>query len=162
MADTSSGSTAEEINVKVKTMQPATYELRIPAQVKSCLGRAHFMQLINIFTRFSSVTPLQINVGALKDRLVEMARVPRDRQRIIYKGRVLDNDQQLHAFGKLVKPSVLLNMCHRAQCAHAGVQDGHTLHLVERAADAPPPAAMQTSPHTGQSKALAVLSWQNI
>ena len=33
MADTPQSGSADEINVKVKTMQPATYELRIPLTV---------------------------------------------------------------------------------------------------------------------------------
>ena len=33
MADTAQSSSAEEMNVKIKTMQPATYELKISVQV---------------------------------------------------------------------------------------------------------------------------------
>ncbi|KAL0048365.1 hypothetical protein WJX82_001722 [Trebouxia sp. C0006] len=102
MADTPQSSSADEINVKVKTMQPATYELRIP---------------------------LTATVGNLKQLLVDKASIPQDRQRIIYKGRVLDNDQQLQAHG---------------------VQEGHTLHLVERALTAPSPAAGQAPQLPGQ------------
>ncbi|KAL0020050.1 hypothetical protein WJX77_009390 [Trebouxia sp. C0004] len=104
MADTPQSSATEEINVKVKTMQPATYELRIP---------------------------LTATVGNLKQLLVDKASIPQDRQRIIYKGRVLDNDQQLQAHG---------------------VQEGHTLHLVERAPTAPSPAAGQAPQLPGQGQ----------
>ncbi|KAL0042866.1 hypothetical protein WJX79_001929 [Trebouxia sp. C0005] len=104
MADTPQSGFADEINVKVKTMQPATYELKIP---------------------------LTATVGNLKQLLVDKASIPQDRQRIIYKGRVLDNDQQLQAHG---------------------VQEGHTLHLVERAPTAPSPAAGQTPQLPGQGQ----------
>jgi hypothetical protein len=43
---------------------------------------------------------LQATVGNLKQLLVDKANIPQDRQRIIYKGRVLDNDQQLQAHGR--------------------------------------------------------------
>ena len=43
---------------------------------------------------------VQITVGELKQRLVDQSSIPQDRQRIIYKGRVLDNDQRLQAHGK--------------------------------------------------------------
>ena len=72
---------------------------------------------------------LQATVGNLKQLLVDKASIPQDRQRIIYKGRVLDNDQQLQAHGRFqIKCSVTLcirpgNICSRhcrcARGAHA-------------------------------------------
>lgn len=38
-------------------------------------------------------------MAELKKRLVHVANVPQDRQRVIYKGRVLENDQLLSSHG---------------------------------------------------------------
>lgn len=42
---------------------------------------------------------MQITVAKLKELLVDMANLPTERQRVIYKGRVLENDQQLSSHG---------------------------------------------------------------
>ena len=72
---------------------------------------------------------LQATIGNLKQLLVDKTSIPQDRQRIIYKGRVLDNDQQLQAHGRVqISCSVTLctrpgNICSRhcrsARRAHA-------------------------------------------
>lgn len=82
----------ETIKIKVKTMQPATYEL--------------------------TVLP-GISIAALKrDHLsVMVPDAPAERQRIIYRGRALRDDQTLR---------------------EAGVSDDDTLHMVLRPANAPP------------------------
>lgn len=42
----------------------------------------------------------QATVADLKERLVSVANIPQERQRVIYKGRVLDNEQQLSSHGR--------------------------------------------------------------
>eukprot|EP00877_Chromochloris_zofingiensis_P010285 jgi/Chrzof1/550/Cz01g20040.t1 len=78
------------ISIKVKTMEPASYKLDVSASMA---------------------------VTALKSELLAICNIPVDRQRLIYKGRVLRDDQRLN---------------------DVGVQSGHTIHLVERPADATP------------------------
>ena len=39
-------------------------------------------------------------MAELKKRLVDIANVPQERQRVIYKGRVLENDQLLSSHGR--------------------------------------------------------------
>ena len=103
-------------------------------------------------------------MAELKQRLVDKANVPQDRQRIIYKGRVLENDQTLHSYGVLhnklyseTTAMVAFDPCkHAVAILHPGVQQGHSLHLVERAPTAPAPAPAATNAQvpgqaTGQS-----------
>lgn len=106
MADTPQSGFADEINVKVKTMQPATYELKIPLTVYIVLCFGSAVPGCSLRIRYAA---LQATVGNLKQLLVDKASIPQDRQRIIYKGRVLDNDQQLQAHGKF--SDQLLNNC---------------------------------------------------
>lgn len=65
---------------------------------------------------------LQATVDDLKGRLEPLADLPKVRQRLIYKGRVLQDSQTL---------------------AEVGVENGHSLHLVDRPpnADVPPPGS---------------------
>ncbi|CAD7695731.1 unnamed protein product [Ostreobium quekettii] len=67
-----------------------------------------------------------ITVADLKRELVSRTNIPVERQRLIYHGRVLQDGDVLSSHG---------------------IDDGHTLHLVERPADAPQP---QSQPPTGQ------------
>ncbi|KAF9961275.1 hypothetical protein BGZ72_004196 [Mortierella alpina] len=60
--------------------------------------------------------PLSETVLQLKDRLASLLEVPSPRQRLIFRGRVLANEKPLTDYS---------------------LQDGHTIHLVTRPADAP-------------------------
>lgn len=155
MAEASQASTSDGINIKIKTMQPATYDVKIPAQVNTA---RHLLPLLLAFAGFGvkQTTSLQITVAELKERLVDIANVPQERQRVIYKGRVLENDQQLSSHGKDTCPALSLHcllppqVTQRVVCA--GVQEGHTLHLVERVPRPPQPAAGQPAEQPGHSK----------
>lgn len=99
MADNAQSANSDgEIDIKVKTMQPATYELTVPVQVSHSPTLATLHQYSQDLQSWN-VCLLQITVAELKQRLVEKANIPQERQRIIYKGRVLDNDQRLEAHG---------------------------------------------------------------
>ena len=88
-------------------------------------------------------------MAELKQRLVEKTNITQERQRIIYKGRVLENDQRLEAHGGCATTAAasslwltLVMTCWQGgdtNNMHAGVQQGHSLHLVERAPTAPAP-----------------------
>ena len=89
--ESSSTTTTSVLRVKVKTMQPATYDVELASNS---------------------------TVGNLKEQVQSASSVDVDRQRILFCGRVLsDNDKSL------------------GEC---GVKDGHTLHMVERPPDVPP------------------------
>jgi Ubiquitin family len=72
----------------------------------------------------------QLLVGELKDRLVELTGVLRERQRLLFAGHALQDDQRLR---------------------ERGVRDGHTIHLVER-----PEGAMGGPPPPTQGEAFLV------
>ncbi|KAK9836454.1 hypothetical protein WJX74_000867 [Apatococcus lobatus] len=101
-------SQAEQINVKVKTMQPQTY------------GPL-------------AVTP-RTTVSEFKLRLQEETHIPVERQRLIFRGRALLDNQRL---------------------MEQHVEDGHTLHLVERPVNQAQPSGPQTSPGPQQPHAHA-------
>lgn len=63
-------------------------------------------------SRFSVETNLEANVGAFKVLLAEKCDIPADQQRLIYKGRILKDDNSLHSYG---------------------LQSEHTVHLVRGA-----------------------------
>eukprot|EP00873_Tetraselmis_striata_P040882 jgi/Tetstr1/461146/TSEL_006283.t2 len=85
------------IEIKVKTLNQDVYEL--------------------------AVSP-EMYVSALKIELEMRSGMPIDRQRLIYRGRVLGNESTLAA---------------------TGIENGHSIHLVERPADAPPPSSQPPS-----------------
>eukprot|EP00798_Chlamydomonas_sp_ICE-L_P018388 gene18388-24858_t len=91
MADaTAQASSPGTMTIKVKTMEPACYELLVERNM---------------------------TVPALKQRLTQYVDAPLERQRIIFKGRGLRDDQTL---------------------SEIGIEDGDALHLVIRPIDAPP------------------------
>ena len=96
----------------------------------------------------------QAPVAELKKRLVDIANVPQERQRVIYKGRVLENDQLLSSHGRDTdKCSIPLQPLQATQgSVCVGVQEGHTLHLVERMPGPPQQAAGHPAEQPGQSK----------
>lgn len=49
--------------------------------------------------KFSVAVDLVATVGALKGLLVERSEIPADQQRLIYKGRVLKDDNSLDSYG---------------------------------------------------------------
>lgn len=51
--------------------------------------------------KFLVKASLSSTVGALKATLVEKSTIPVDRQRLIYRGRVLKDDDSLESYGKL-------------------------------------------------------------
>ena len=103
-------------------------------------------------------------MAELKKRLVHVANVPQDRQRVIYKGRVLENDQLLSSHGwnthKRSIPSQPLQATESFFCL--GVQEGHTLHLVERMPGPPQQAAGQPAEPPGQSKQHIMLLQEQV
>ena len=69
---TSSG--GPRIKLKIKTMEPATYDLEVPRS---------------------------ITIASLKsDHIVSLANAPAERQRIIFRGRALRDEQTLETAGK--------------------------------------------------------------
>lgn len=50
--------------------------------------------------KFSVEVDLGTTVGALKGLLVEKSEIPADQQRLIYKGRVLKDDNLLNGYGR--------------------------------------------------------------
>lgn len=104
----------------------------------------------------------QAPVAELKKRLVDIANVPQERQRVIYKGRVLENDQLLSSHGRNIRkrttPPQPLQATQGYVCV--GVQDGHTLHLVERMPGPTQQAAGQPAEQPGQSKQDTMLQEQ--
>lgn len=63
-------------------------------------------------SKFSVETDLEAKVGAFKVLLAEKCDIPADQQRLIYKGRILKDDNSLHSYG---------------------LQSDHTVHLVRGA-----------------------------
>ncbi|XXG39152.1 hypothetical protein AAC387_Pa01g0187 [Persea americana] len=76
-------------------------------------------------SKFSVQTSLDSTVGAFKAVLAGNCDVPVDQQRLIYKGRILKDDQTLESYG---------------------LQADHTVHMVRGAA---PPPASTTAPNGG-------------
>lgn len=70
-------------------------------------------------TRYSITMPLTARVTELKDKLSELADIPSDRQRLIYSGRVMKNDDTLETYK---------------------IKSGNTVHMVKGAASNPTPA----------------------
>jgi Ubiquitin family len=83
----------------------------------------------------------QLQVGELKDRLVELTGVLHERQRLLFAGHALQDDQRLR---------------------ERGVRDGHTIHLVERLEGAnagpPPPPPGGTPSFTPACIAYDIMS----
>lgn len=52
-------------------------------------------------TKFSVRTSLETTVGTFKEVVAQNCDVPADLQRLIYKGRILKDDQSLESYGKL-------------------------------------------------------------
>lgn len=52
----------------------------------------------------TSLALLQITVAQLKSQLAEKTSIPAERQRIIYQGRALENEQKLQACGECAQP----------------------------------------------------------
>lgn len=98
-------------------------------------------------------------MAELKKRLVDIANVPQERQRVIYKGRVLENDQLLSSHGRNTHNCSIPSQPLQANqgFVFAGVQEGHTLHLVERIPGPPQQSAGQPAEQPGQSKQLTLL-----
>ncbi|XP_077231211.1 ubiquitin domain-containing protein DSK2b-like isoform X2 [Tasmannia lanceolata] len=74
-------------------------------------------------SKFSVQTSLDSTIGAFKTLLALNCEVPSQQQRLIYKGRILKDDQTLQSYG---------------------LQSGHTVHLVRGAA----PSALPNTPNT--------------
>ncbi|XP_068640392.1 ubiquitin domain-containing protein DSK2a-like [Aristolochia californica] len=78
-------------------------------------------------SKFSVQTSLDVTVAAFKVLLADTCEVPGDQQRLIYKGRILKDEQTLESYG---------------------LQADHTIHLVRGAAP-PPPANASNTPGVG-------------
>jgi ubiquilin len=50
-------------------------------------------------SKFSVETDLEAKVGVFKVLLAEKCDIPADQQRLIYKGRILKDDNSLHSYG---------------------------------------------------------------
>ncbi|KAF9391309.1 hypothetical protein CPB97_006960 [Podila verticillata] len=75
------------------------------------------LRITTLDTRILSVSvPLQETVLQLKERLAVLLQVPSPRQRLIFQGRLLRDEDRLNDYA---------------------LRDGHTIHLVTRPADAP-------------------------
>lgn len=74
-------------------------------------------------SKFSVLVSLDSTVGSFKSILADQSEVPADQQRLIYKGRILKDDQTLQSYG---------------------LEADHTVHLVRGSA----PAASPTNPAT--------------
>ncbi|GLC51290.1 hypothetical protein PLESTB_000486500 [Pleodorina starrii] len=99
-----------EVLVKIKTLEPATYEIHVNRQI--------------------TVADLKVKLEGL------VQNAPPGRQRIIYRGRGLQDEHTLQ---------------------EVGVEEGDTLHMVVRPADAPDPASAggapaQSQQETGQNR----------
>lgn len=109
--------TAQLMKIKIKTMEPATHELEVPASITiAALKREHIANLVDASA---------------------------DRQRIIYRGRALRDEQTLQAAGRFTficspaRPSLQLT---KPAPPPLGVEANDTLHLVIRPADMPAPS----------------------
>ena len=99
--------------------------------------------------KFTVEVPADQTIGGLKELIKDRCSCPPAQQRIIHRGRVLKDDTQtLAIYGK--SPSVVGMMARRAHSSRsrslAGVENGHTVHVVRGAAPttqaaAPAPAA---------------------
>ena len=76
-------------------------------------------------TKFTVEADTGDTVEELKSKLVEGSSVPAQQQRLIYKGRILKDEQTIE---------------------HYGIEDGHTIHLVRGAASAAPSPAPSPAP----------------
>ncbi|XP_022940009.1 ubiquitin domain-containing protein DSK2a-like [Cucurbita moschata] len=77
-------------------------------------------------SKFSVLVNLESSVGSFKSILAEQSEVPPDQQRLIYKGRILKDDQTLKSYG---------------------LEADHTVHLVRGSAPAVPPTNPATAPN---------------
>ncbi|GMH36481.1 hypothetical protein BSKO_04349 [Bryopsis sp. KO-2023] len=98
MSNTEGAREAGKMKLKVKTLPNGEHDLEVATNIK---------------------------VEQLKEILFEVTNIALDRQRLIWRGRVLNDGEMLREHG---------------------VEDGHTLHLVERSAAAPPPGQPQSQP----------------
>ncbi|PKA47814.1 Polyubiquitin [Apostasia shenzhenica] len=78
-------------------------------------------------SKFSVQTGLDATIGAFKNLLADNCDVPAQHQRLIYKGRILKDEQTLESYG---------------------LESGHTIHLVRGAA---PSVASNNTPNLGAS-----------
>ncbi|KAG6763240.1 hypothetical protein NC653_023941 [Populus alba x Populus x berolinensis] len=76
-------------------------------------------------TKFTVRTSLESTVGVFKSLLAQNCDVPPDQQRLIYKGRILKDDQTLHSYG---------------------LQADHTIHMVRGFSPAPSTPAPAPAP----------------
>ncbi|KAG6577808.1 Ubiquitin domain-containing protein DSK2a, partial [Cucurbita argyrosperma subsp. argyrosperma] len=79
-------------------------------------------------SKFSVLVNLHSTVGSFKSILAEQSEVPPDQQRLIYKGRILKDDQTLQSYG---------------------LEADHTVHLVRGSAPAAPPTNPASAPNAG-------------
>ncbi|XP_022971370.1 ubiquitin domain-containing protein DSK2a-like [Cucurbita maxima] len=77
-------------------------------------------------SKFSVLVNLESSVGSFKSILAEQSEVPPDQQRLIYKGRILKDDQTLKSYG---------------------LEADHTVHLVRGSAPVVPPTNPSTAPN---------------
>uniref|UniRef100_A0A9I9D5S3 Ubiquitin domain-containing protein DSK2a-like n=1 Tax=Cucumis melo TaxID=3656 RepID=A0A9I9D5S3_CUCME len=79
-------------------------------------------------SKFSVLVNLDSTVGSFKSILSHQSEVPADQQRLIYKGRILKDDQTLQSYG---------------------LEADHTVHLVRGSAPAASPTNPATAPNAG-------------
>ena len=99
---------------------------------------------------------MQSTVGQLKEQLVSVSGIPADRQRLIFRGSVLQDAQLLTSqrdslwmcFQSTI--TVRLSAERGVQFGNdAGIESGHTIHMVERPEGLPPPGSIpETQPDT--------------
>ncbi|OMO92019.1 hypothetical protein COLO4_17934 [Corchorus olitorius] len=95
-------------------------------------------------TKFTVRSSLESTVGSFKALLAQNCDIPADQQRLIYKGRILKDDQTLQSYDKIF----LLNYLMITKPLHCldpyeGLQADHTVHMVRGFApsSSTPPAA---------------------
>ncbi|RWW12453.1 hypothetical protein GW17_00023876 [Ensete ventricosum] len=107
-------------------------------------------------SKFSVQTALDSTVAALKASLVEKCNIPAEQQRLIYKGRILKDEQTLESYGAfpdfvsfcfvhlllIISPYLLDSY---------GLESDHTIHLV-RGSIAPAASADVTAASNGASR----------
>ncbi|KAF8406703.1 hypothetical protein HHK36_008795 [Tetracentron sinense] len=85
-------------------------------------------------SKFSVQTSLDSIVGAFKSILAQNCEIPADQQRLIYKGRILKDDQTLESYGiclfSLISFAIVLFICFDLNNAFVGLQADHTVHMV--------------------------------
>ena len=88
---------ASAMTINIKTMQPATYSLSVAPNVRTRMvpEQQHRIVTKRRLLKSEFIVPMQMAVQELKVKLAETSGIRADLQRIIFRGRVLTDDQRL-------------------------------------------------------------------